>query len=430
MRRRGEELNRVVPIAKTLVSWKEIASYLGVTPRTAQEWEKERGLPVHREGNPQKPTVTAYPSELDLWRREGRLSGNGGVVHQRPTKSSRKRLLLLLFLLALVAMVFWGTRPDPRLPAVCRVEGTLLQVFDPRGDLLWAVDTPDLDAIWYQGDPRDPYQVVDLDGDGRPEILFNASLYESSTPFGKLICYDSAGKVRWEYRYGRVKKWGDRVFSNHYRGRLVRVVPSGGRNYILISAVHHTWFPCQVSLLDGITGELVSEYWHPGWLSSYNAFDLDGDGNVEVLLGGINNPGVDCLGRAAMVALKVPFSSPQDGMEEEWISKFGGGEFRYCVFPGADVFQVRNQGSMAEYIQTYTEDSMTVVVGNEMDGRLHYHVDKQFRPTGVVPCDGFVRAHKQFQREGRLDHDLTPEEIAGLQKTYLYETAPPCHQDP
>jgi hypothetical protein len=59
---------------RPLVSWKEIAAYLGVTPRTAQEWEKEWGLPVHREGNPQKPRIVAYPLELDRWGEQRRLS--------------------------------------------------------------------------------------------------------------------------------------------------------------------------------------------------------------------------------------------------------------------------------------------------------------------------------------------------------------------
>jgi hypothetical protein len=33
---------------KELASWKEIADYPGVTVKTAQNWEKLRGLPVHR----------------------------------------------------------------------------------------------------------------------------------------------------------------------------------------------------------------------------------------------------------------------------------------------------------------------------------------------------------------------------------------------
>jgi len=53
-----------------LHSWKEIAHYLGVTERTAQKWERERGLPVHRMPG-EKGRVVAWLDELDRWRSSG-----------------------------------------------------------------------------------------------------------------------------------------------------------------------------------------------------------------------------------------------------------------------------------------------------------------------------------------------------------------------
>jgi hypothetical protein len=423
----GGEPGKIIPISKTLVSWKEIASYLKVTPRTAQEWEKERGLPVHREGNPLKPTVVAYPLELDRWREQARLIRDGAARPAEPGKSSRTRLVLLLGLLIVLTVILWPSRPEPGLPAFCRLEGPLLKAFDRKGDLLWSVETPHLDLNWSgTGRHFDTHQVIDLDGDGRPEVLFNVRLSESSPSYGKLICFDSAGKVRWEYRYGRVKRWDDRVFNDHYLGRLVRHISSGGRNYVLAAATHNTFFPCQVSLLDAITGELVSEYWHPGWLTAFAYFDLDGDGEPEILLGGTNNPGVGCLGHAALVALKVPFSAPRDYGEEESARKFGGGEFQYGIFPAAGIFRARNQTPIVNWIAHDMEDSFSVQVWNEIDGSLNYRLDKSFRPSSVEPCDRFVRNHRELRREGRLRHDLALE-IAGLNRVFLYDTAPPCH---
>src|SRR5713226_2001669 len=52
---------------KKLVSWKEIASYLGREVRTVQRWERTEGLPVHRHEHQKKSTVYAYTSELDEW---------------------------------------------------------------------------------------------------------------------------------------------------------------------------------------------------------------------------------------------------------------------------------------------------------------------------------------------------------------------------
>ncbi|MEM1246461.1 MAG: hypothetical protein AAGK22_08815 [Acidobacteriota bacterium] len=51
-----------------LESWKEIASYLGRSVRTARRWEAEEGLPVHRHQHRAAGSVFAFVSEIDDWR--------------------------------------------------------------------------------------------------------------------------------------------------------------------------------------------------------------------------------------------------------------------------------------------------------------------------------------------------------------------------
>jgi Tol biopolymer transport system component len=65
---------------QVLNSWKEIASYLQVSVRTAQLWEAQRGLPVRRVPGG-RGVVWADPDELDDWRKAA--SGarpNGGLA--------------------------------------------------------------------------------------------------------------------------------------------------------------------------------------------------------------------------------------------------------------------------------------------------------------------------------------------------------------
>lgn len=54
---------------KTLVSWKEIATFLNRAERTVKRWERERGLPVHRVPGGERGSVFAYPNELAIWLR-------------------------------------------------------------------------------------------------------------------------------------------------------------------------------------------------------------------------------------------------------------------------------------------------------------------------------------------------------------------------
>jgi hypothetical protein len=52
-----------------LASWKEIAHHLGVNVRTAQKWERERGLPVHRAPGA-RSRVSADTAALDAWKQQ------------------------------------------------------------------------------------------------------------------------------------------------------------------------------------------------------------------------------------------------------------------------------------------------------------------------------------------------------------------------
>lgn len=56
-----------VSARERLESWKEIAVYLKRSVRTLHRWEKEEGLPVHRQLHKDLGSVFAYKNELDAW---------------------------------------------------------------------------------------------------------------------------------------------------------------------------------------------------------------------------------------------------------------------------------------------------------------------------------------------------------------------------
>src|SRR5579872_755617 len=62
-----------------LRGWDEIAGHLRVSPRTAQTYERERGLPVRRMPGP-KGRVWALAADLNQWRADHHENG-GQVDH-------------------------------------------------------------------------------------------------------------------------------------------------------------------------------------------------------------------------------------------------------------------------------------------------------------------------------------------------------------
>jgi hypothetical protein len=70
---------------RELKTWKEVAQYLRISVRTAQNWERELGLPVHRIGTAEKPPVRAWTHELDKWaNRSSEAKTASAEQHDRP----------------------------------------------------------------------------------------------------------------------------------------------------------------------------------------------------------------------------------------------------------------------------------------------------------------------------------------------------------
>lgn len=61
---------------RILNGWKEISSHLERGVRTAQRWERQFGMPVHRPASKQRTAVVAFAHELDAWliRSQSRLN--------------------------------------------------------------------------------------------------------------------------------------------------------------------------------------------------------------------------------------------------------------------------------------------------------------------------------------------------------------------
>jgi|SRR5580658_436343 hypothetical protein len=53
---------------RELNTWQQIANYLGLSIRAAQNYEKTAGLPVHRLAGQTRGRVSAYADELDAWK--------------------------------------------------------------------------------------------------------------------------------------------------------------------------------------------------------------------------------------------------------------------------------------------------------------------------------------------------------------------------
>jgi hypothetical protein len=69
-----------------LNGWKDISSHIERCVRTAQRWELQFGMPVHRPASKRRTAVVAFAEELDMW-----LAGNRAVLNGEPHNGSEER---------------------------------------------------------------------------------------------------------------------------------------------------------------------------------------------------------------------------------------------------------------------------------------------------------------------------------------------------
>ncbi len=412
-----------------LQGWKQIGDCLGVTARTAQEWEKTRGLPIRRisgQGRAgSKPTVFAVRGDLEGW-----LSKSDAKRRARATKRAilvvSSVVLVALFLLIGVPALLAPTRT----PFTFQLSHGGLAVESEDGTLLWKKSF-DLGEAEYSQKLRDGRtladrlcRIVDLNGDASSDVLFLANPISTAkaSRSATLMAWDRTGKAIWEgpFNLGRPLSWSEtdghlRQFSEGFfcEGGL-EILDYRGDRFVLVVAVH-SFFPTQLALINGATGRLAGEYWHPGRINAMKLIQRQGD--LCVLIGGINNPG---FGQGQPFLAIVPIS----GLMK---SRFNGGDpfgFNesvadpYFLLIRPDIFLVRDTLVQVQNIEEIPGTGFRVGVGavwDDVDGprtaSLFYYFDEDLLPTGIEGSNVFYQAHRELELEGKLDHHLTPSEI-------------------
>jgi hypothetical protein len=400
-----------------LTSWKEIAAYLDRDVRTCVRWEKRYGLPVHRLERDSKAKVFAYKEQIDQWLAERSALTSAPAACQVPRRHWFRPFPVLFALAGLAAaayFLFFRAPAGPGVPADFRIAGAKLIVIDAKGRELWRHDTrlPDLEKEdVYRGRfqekrsgadyiPVWPYVMIrDINGDGRPEVLFSTQTISEDRE-GTLLCFDDRGTELWRREAGRELEFGGRPFRREYRifGFNVDDYDGDGALEVLVLSHHKPDWPCQAVLFDP-AGKLEGEYWNAGYLMDGAAGDVDGDGRNELVLSGVNNEyRRGCVAifkagglRGGSPQLEAAFRSPDIGE---------GGQSAYILFPKSDVHAaIRQAGDPVNCFWIHEGGGLTAMTN---ETQIYFDLGLNLAVRDVTLSNYFRDLHGKFSKLGQV----------------------------
>lgn len=401
---------------RLLTSWKEIAALLGISVRTAQIYEKTRGLPVQRDGK----RVAALESELLEWRfrRLTELPWWSNVIILQRIAATLAALLLVG--LSVLLWQVWS-RWRPRTPVSAHWAGNTITAVDAAGAAVWTHEFPYPIMEAADSKLRLLAWVGDIDNDGNKEVVAAYPHVRRESDGWDLYSFSARGEIRWRLSIEKEVRTDSRPFSPPYVLRQYTVFPSPQKDGTMWTAavfVHHTLSPSVLVVVDA-AGRRRGEYWQMGHMNVIQATDLDGDGVSELVVGGVRQDGA----QAVLLVFDprnvhgAQASPSQPGLYQ--LRNLPPGTEKAVVYLPRTLLNRQHEPfnfvDGLDLVRGRLQVSVTETLGGQV-GYLIYNLTPALEPVDVAPSASLEAAAARQQASGGFARDLTPEGLNALAK--------------
>jgi hypothetical protein len=259
---------------------------------------------------------------------------------------------------------------------------------------------------------------VDLDGDGRNDVLTALWLYPEGAAGGQsrraeLLALSASGKTLWRYVPEPALRFGDEEFAGPWLIRTVAVEGDGRDARIWAAFYHHTWWPSLLVELDA-RGQERGRFVNSGYIVELALYRHAGE--EYLLAGGVNNEW-DGGAVAVLRPGALDGASPQrPGSAYDCRNCPAGRPLAYYVFPrselnlalGAALNAVDDIRVQADSIDAFAVETKALLFKSSVSVMTF---GPDLRLARRVPSDGYWDVHREASRRGLLDHspDACPE---------------------
>ena len=167
-------------------------------------------------------------------------------------------------------------------------------------------------------------------------------------------------------------------------------------------------------------GNLISEYWHSGWLLSVELFDIDSDGINELIAGGCNNK-YNCAALAIFNSNLISGQSPETNPLRN--NSLGSDKY-YILLPKTFMnIAFDKQRNDVKEIKQMQNNILCVVVeeGNDtIPAEIFYYLDSKMNLLNIDIADSYVSQCRRIFGEGSIERIKTTTFSDSLKNSILY----------
>lgn len=320
-----------------------------------------------------------------------------------PPRQTPRRLIVVLaaLLLALAAFVAFRHFSKPGKVESASLTRNSVTALDAKGDVLWTYP--------FQTRLRDPgggemawtAQILDLNGDGVPEVLVNAGFVDP--PTDRLLCFSARGKLLWDYQPVVSLKFGDWTVSGPWIFDAMSISPENGRQSVYLAVSHNTWWPSFVVKV-APSGTQQIAFVSAGNVRAMHRIQTRS--GTYILAAGINNE----YGQASLAILEQDgpaATSPQTpGSRYQCLQGCPEGRpYRFILFPRSELSEASDVPyNIAIRIDERPEGITVSTDETGGTGGAQYDFSRELQPERVSWGDNWGQIHRQFERQGRVKH--------------------------